>query len=121
MLKDKLLQFGLLEEKCKIEKLGSGLINITWKIDTGDKQYVLQKINHDVFKTPEIIDNNLKNLKHFLNKFHPNYLFVAPLSTSDGKTLIKSEDGYYRLSEYIKDSVTLNYVNTAEEAFEAAK
>jgi Ser/Thr protein kinase RdoA (MazF antagonist) len=121
MLKDKLLQFGLLEEKCKIEKLGSGLINFTWKIDTGDKQYVLQKINHEVFKTPEIIDNNLKNLKHFLNKFHPNYLFVAPLSTSDGKTLIKSEDGYYRLSEYIKDSVTLNYVNTAEEAFEAAK
>lgn len=121
MLENILSQFGLKEEQCKIEKLGTGLINYTWKINCGDKNYILQKINHQVFKTPEIIDNNTAQLKHFLNKFYPDYLFVPPVNTAEGISLIKTSEGFYRLFNYVDGSVTINFVNTEKEAFEAAK
>ena len=49
MLADILNQFGLVEEKCDIKSFGSGLINHTWLINTGEKKYILQRINHHVF------------------------------------------------------------------------
>lgn len=121
MLENILSQFGLIEEKCKIEKLGTGLINHTWKINCGDQSYILQKINHQVFKTPEIIDNNTAQLKHFLNKFYPDYLFVPPVNTLEGISLIKTSEGFFRLFDYVEKSVTINFVNSEKEAYEAAK
>lgn len=121
MLKDLLLQFGLIEDKCEITKFGTGLINHTWVIDAGDKKYILQRINHHVFKQPEIIDQNTANLRLFLNKFYPDYLFVAALPNLEGKSLIETEDGYFRLFHFVDGSVTINTVENEEQAFEAAK
>ena len=116
-----LKQFGLDIEHAQVQQLTSGLINKTWKISISDRSYILQKINDHVFKNPNVIDQNLNHLKTYLNLHHPDYLFVAPLPTTDGQTLINSEDGYYRLFDFVKDSNTLKFVNTAEEAFEAAR
>lgn len=121
MLADILNQFGLVEEKCDIKSFGSGLINHTWLINTGEKKYILQRINHHIFTQPEIIDNNINNIKLFLNKFYPNYLFIASIPALDGKTLIKQNGEYYRLSEFVEGSVTLTMVDTEEQAYEAAK
>jgi len=121
MLENILSQFGLIEEKCKIIKLGTGLINHTWIIDCGDKSYILQKINHLVFKNPEVIDSNTAQLKHFLNKFYPDYLFVPPVNTLEGISLIETPDGFFRLFDYVEQSVTINFVNSEKEAYEAAK
>lgn len=121
ILKNILSQFGLVEEKCKIEKLGTGLINHTWKINCGDKHYILQKINHQVFKTPAMIDNNIAQIKHFLNKFYPDYLFVSPINTLTGISLIETTEGFFRLFNYVEESVTINFVSSEKQAYEAAK
>jgi Ser/Thr protein kinase RdoA (MazF antagonist) len=114
-------QFGLNDGEYTVQKLDSGLINKTWKVSTGDKSYILQRINAHVFKKPEDIDGNLSRLKHYLMQQFPDYLFVAPVAAPDGRTLISSGEGYFRLFDFVDGSRTLSYVKTSEEACEAAR
>lgn len=104
-----------------IEPLGNGLINSTWLIHSDYKKFVLQKINTTVFTTPENIAFNIDLLSTFLQKYHPTYLFIAPLKTTTGKTMVKEEDEYYRLFNIVPNSHTIDVVTTPQQAFEAAK
>ena len=65
----------------------SGLINPTWKIAAGGNDFILQKINTAVFKTPDDIAFNLDQIDRFLKEYQPDYLFVAPIKTVNGKLL----------------------------------
>ena len=114
--------FGLEPEHCQVEQFGSGLINNTLKISNKNENYILQKINVNVFKSPENIAENLKLIDNYLKKSHKNYLFAAPLPTINGEYLVKTPNGdNYRLLPFIKGSHTINSVETEKEAFEAAK
>ncbi len=104
-----------------IEPLGNGLINSTWLIHSNHKKFVLQKINTAVFTTPENIAFNIDLLSTFLQKNHPTYLFIAPLKTTTGKTMVKNNDEYYRLFAFVPNSHTIDVVATPQQAFEAAK
>lgn len=84
--------------------------------------YILQKINHKVFKRPEDIDHNLRIIGAYLAKHHPDYLFAGPYQPAEGNTLFKSEDGdYYRMFPFISGSRSLDVVSRPEQAFEASR
>lgn len=113
--------YGISQQSSSVKPFGDGLINHTWKISTSAGNYILQKVNSEVFKTPEQIDENLNLLKQFLRKSHPDYLFVAPLRTLSGLSLIHNAEGYFRLFPFIEGSCAVNVVTKTEEAYEAAK
>lgn len=116
--------FGLDVANCEIKPLGDGLINTTWivkEISTG-KDFVFQKVNHNVFKQPEAITFNIRLINDYLQARYPDYLFTSPLSTTDGSDMIKSDDGgYYRLFGYIAGSYTHNELKKPVQAYEAAR
>ena len=114
-------QFGLNINDYTVRQFDSGLINKTYKVSNAGKSYILQKINDHVFRKPEDIDKNLLCLKKYLSVHYPDYLFVAPLATPVGVTLIKTDSGYFRLFDYVDGSHTIINVNTPEEACEAAR
>ena len=116
-----LKQYGLNNSEYSVQQFHSGLINKTWKVGTTGKSYILQQVNDHVFKNPEDIDQNLLKLKNYLNSHFPDYLFVAPIASSDGRTIIHTGDGYFRLLPFIEGSQTLDFARTSEEAFEAAR
>ena len=120
MLNQILGQFGINPANCQIEEYGFGLINSTWKIH-GEKDYILQKINTDVFRFPEIIAENLSLLQSYLNNKYPDYLFVAPLPAVNGSTLVIAEEGVFRLFPFIDNSTSINEVTIYKQAYEAAK
>lgn len=101
--------------------LQSGLINSTYKIASGEKSIILQQINHQVFKTPEAINENLSLLNEYLQENAPDYLFTKPLKGLDGKALYCIEGKYFRAFDFIEKSTTVNVVETSSQAFEAAK
>ncbi|MGZ3754012.1 MAG: phosphotransferase enzyme family protein [Mucilaginibacter sp.] len=110
--------------KYDIQKFGDGLINHTWKVVDKNNQpkYIFQKVNVQVFKSPDSIADNIKKLSKYLAKNHPDYLFVAPIATTSGHELLKfSDEEYYRLFPYIAGSFTINTVQTAAQAFEASR
>lgn len=120
MLNQILEQFGLNENNFEIVEFGSGLINKTWKV-CGLKNYILQRINRNVFSEPEAIGENLALLEAYFNEAFPDYLFVAPIQTVAGKSLVKSNDGdFFRLFPFIENSLTINEIKHPKEAFEAA-
>lgn len=121
MPEDLLELFGLSPAEYKTIAFGSGLINHTWKV-CGPKNYILQQINTHIFKQPEAIAQNIDLLESYLTETRPGYLFVAPVKTLSGQSMVKSSAGkYYRLFPFVEGSVTLTEINDPLQAFEAAQ
>ena len=120
MLNQILEQFGINVLNYQIEEYGSGLINSTWKI-SGEKDYILQRINTDVFKQPEAIAENLSQLQSYLNTQYSDYLFVAPLLALNRSSLAINEDGIFRLFPFVGNSTSIDSVTNYKQAYEAAK
>ena len=102
---------------------GNGLINNTWLVEknNSDEQFILQRINELIFIQPEDIAFNHRMVTNHLKKYYPDYSFVAPLKTSEGKDLLKTGEGYFRMFPYVKGSHTIDAVNEPLQAYEAAK
>ena len=115
--------YGLDEKTMNIEPIGSGLINETWRIKGNGKDYILQKINHSIFKAPEAITKNVYLISEYLKKHYPGYLFPVTLPTIDQNELVKLEGngGYYRITHFVKNSHTIDTVQNTKQAFEAAR
>lgn len=121
MIKEVLKAYGLEYTDCKIEPFGNGLINQTWKISDPNKQYILQKVNTNVFHSPKDIADNTLILKKYLDNVAPQYLFIAPITTVDGEGVFNFEDDFFRLFPYVKDSLTVDTVLKPDQAYHAAK
>jgi Ser/Thr protein kinase RdoA (MazF antagonist) len=107
---------------CEIQGFGSGLINRTWLVidrQTGNR-YIFQRVNSAIFKQPEDIAYNIRSIDQYLKTEYPHYLFEAPLVTSDGRDLLKNDDGYFRLFRFVAHSHSIDVVETPQQAFEAA-
>jgi Ser/Thr protein kinase RdoA (MazF antagonist) len=120
---DKILSaFGLNPKQHTTQPFGSGLINYTLKVSGNGKDYILQKINRNIFKSPYNIANNLARLQSYLKETYPDYPFIAPLRSASGDFLVKSEAGeYYRLFPFIEESKTIDFISSPKEAFEASR
>jgi len=114
-------KFGL--ENYTIKLFGNGLINTTWVLENnkGEIDFILQKINQKIFRAPEDINYNIQLIVKYLKKHDPDYLFTNPLQTVDGNGLLKTDEGYFRIFPFIKDSHTIDVVQKPEHAYEAAK
>lgn len=117
-----LAAYGLSPAQAILERIGSGLINHTWKVWLEGQCFILQRINQDVFASPEDIACNTDIVAAYLKEQHPGYHFAAPLSSREGRSLIFREgEGYYRLFPFIDGSHSKDTVGTAEQAYEAAR
>ncbi|MBI1782233.1 MAG: aminoglycoside phosphotransferase family protein [Sphingobacteriales bacterium] len=117
-----LKQYNLNKPSIKVFPFGSGLINHTWLIKDDSNDYILQRINHNIFKQPSAIAANINLVGKYLSAHHPYYLFVKPVATISGEDMVYIEsEGYFRLFPFVKDSYTINVVSTPSQAFEAAQ
>ena len=115
-------RFGLDESEYSVKAFGNGLINHTWKIISAGKEYLLQRINKNVFQHPEDIMDNCRQLADYFKLNHPDYLFVHPLPSTDHRNFVLDEEkNYYRLFPFIKNSHTYNTLTNPAFAFEAAR
>lgn len=121
MFKNILSAFGIDADRSAVVPFGSGLINGTWKVTVSDDAYILQRINTNIFKSPQAIADNLVSLQTYLTQAAPDYIFAAPLPTLSGDYLVIDDNQYYRLLPFIKNSHTVDVVSEPAQAFEAAK
>ncbi|HZH65088.1 MAG TPA: aminoglycoside phosphotransferase family protein, partial [Flavisolibacter sp.] len=77
MMRYVLNAYGI-NDDASVTPYGSGLINHTWKIVTGGREYILQQVNDKVFKVPENIAHNITLIADYLRQQHPDYCFAAP-------------------------------------------
>lgn len=124
MLDTVLQAYGFSRASHNVQPFGTGLINSTWKVEdinTGEA-FILQKINHHVFKKPNDIAENVRLIGDFLQHQNPGYLFVRSITTLNGDDVLYVEgEGYFRAMPFVKNSHTLDVLETPEQAYEAAK
>jgi Ser/Thr protein kinase RdoA (MazF antagonist) len=120
-MKDILFLYGISSPDI-VEPFGSGLINNTWKIKDVSGDYILQKINTNIFKEPLNIAGNIEAIDAYLKKCHPEYLFITPIKTTGNKTMVHSNSkGYFRLFPFVSNSHTNDVAEKPGQAFEAAR
>ncbi len=98
----------------------SGLINETLRVRSGHHMYLLQAVNTQVFRYPELIDENLNRIAEYFWEEDPGYLFTAPVKNLYGESLVEAGGRYYRVFDWIQGSHTIDVVANVQQAAEAA-
>lgn len=118
-LKKIVTQFIGQNEEIDVKPLGAGHINDSYKVKAGEKEYVLQRINHYVFKNvPQLQSNILRVTMHIRQKLMDARVedierrVLTFLPTQDGKLYFQDDNGdYWRMMDFIKDSKSYDEIN----------
>jgi len=106
---------------------GNGHINDTFLIVAEEEtkavhRYILQGINHTIFKKPDEVMENIVAVTDFLRKSATDsrqVLHVIP--TYNENSYYKDQDGnYWRVYDFIEDSICLEKVETKEDFYQCA-
>lgn len=98
-----------------------GHINETYKLVTEGGQYILQRINDQVFKKPAEVMENIERVGAFLvGRGYPKKILRA-VPTIEGASFHQDKRGqYWRLFPFITDTLTINHVDHPDIAYQAA-
>ena len=136
-LKDIVSKFEIAEKVTDVKPMGEGLINDTYKVfvENCDKpRYVLQRINNAIFQDVDMLMDNInkvtehirkkgKETLRFYNTKRGNLYYmeeISPLPTV-GRNDVWGDGGkYWRLMEFVPDSITYQAV-TPEYSYIAGK
>lgn len=115
--------FSLSADDFTIIPFGTGLINHTWKLQskTNNEAYILQQVNHTVFKHPEDITYNIRLIEAYLQQQAPQYLFIAPVPTTGHTDYYVNEGNFFRIFPFLQHSHSVDVVYTPQQAFEASR
>ncbi|UCA61288.1 aminoglycoside phosphotransferase family protein [Chryseobacterium rhizoplanae] len=122
-IKDIVAQF-ISTENYSLSPITDGLINTTYLLEDKDnkEKFILQKINHNVFRQPEIIINNHVMINKLLRSNNYQFQIVEPVPSLTHELLVKDADGEpWRMLNFIENSITFVTVPSLQTAFEAAK
>ena len=113
-------QFPEIKDVESIEPLNSGWINKTYRVKTSSEEtpdYILQRINHLIFNDIEMLQRNIEAATaHIRKKLEANgetdinRKVLRFLPTPEGKTYHFDGESYWRVSEFITGSQTLEAV-----------
>ena len=96
------------------ETIVSGYINTTYKVTTSNTAYILQKINHSIFKNVEELSKNIKRItEHIASKVSQNEenFILKVISTKNHKGFYKDLQGnYWRMFNYLENSISFEIV-----------
>lgn len=123
--------FNIKGTPVEIRPLGNGLINDTFMVTTSDDSpydYVLQRINHAIFKDVELLQHNIEAVTtHIRRKLEAvgqediDRRVLQFVETQDGKTYYRTPEGdYWRVSVYIPRTQGFDEVTPAN-AYDAGK
>lgn len=124
--------FRVLSDVVNVAPVTRGHINDTY-ILTADKsglaaKYVLQRINHAVFKDPPAMMTNILRVTEHI---HDKVRQADPALASRQLTLVCTDDGegcyedaggnFWRVYNFIEDAVTYDNIESADLAYESAR
>ncbi len=105
----------------EVTPFGSGLINDTYKVKTaeaGCPDYILQRINHNIFKDVDMLQTNIETVTGHIRKkleeagesdIDRKVLHFIP--SDNGKTYCRDGNEWWRMMVFIPDAHTYETVN----------
>ena len=121
---EKILQnFRLDAPAVSCDKYGCGHINETYLVVTEQQtRYILQKINHHIFKdVPALMGNIAAVTNHLAKQTDDPRRVLTLVPTTEGQSYYQSEDGcYWRVYVFVEDAVCLQLPETPMDFYESA-
>ncbi len=125
-------QFALAGTLTEKSPYGNGHINDTflliYKLPEGEKKrYILQRMNHTIFKNPVQLMENVVNVTEYLRKSilaaggNPDRETLNVVKTKDGSIYYEdSAHNYWRVFLFIENTVCLEMVENAKDFYDSA-
>ncbi|HVV56502.1 MAG TPA: aminoglycoside phosphotransferase family protein [Mucilaginibacter sp.] len=118
--------FDIPAEITSASPFGSGHINDTYRLTNEDllgDDYLLQRINHHVFRDVPLLMNNLDIVtRHLKEKVASGKNVLTLIGTKAGKPYLQDEDGnYWRVFVFLKDTKSYDLVTSEKQAYEGGK
>jgi Ser/Thr protein kinase RdoA (MazF antagonist) len=106
-----------------IEPLGRGLINDTFRVDTDQGRWVLQRVNGTVFPEPQRIMENLAVLsEHLAGRTGADLRIPTPVPALDGRRWVRGDDGgLWRLMAFVEGARVLPRIENPAQAAEVGR
>lgn len=117
-------QFDIEGEIVSIDSFGSGHINDTFRLITDKRIYLLQRINHEVFKNVTGLTANINKVTAYLRQMtsFEKMEILEFYKTREGQYLFSDDQGnYWRMLNFIENSFSFDRVENSEIAFEGGK
>ena len=119
-------RFQISSTEMSITPTGSGHIHKTYLVRTrsiAEGNYILQKINHQVFPDVELLMRNIRLITRYLSEHHTQGDFSPPpalVNTRQGKDFfVDDSGGFWRMYKYMEGSRTYDLVRDPGMAFQA--
>ena len=115
-------QFALEGKPIVCDRHGCGHINETYKVLTdAPHRYILQKLSGQAFKDVPGLMNNIRLVTEYLRRHSEKDRRVVNLiRTVNGESCLHVGEDYWRVYDYVEDSVVLQTPRNAQDFYESA-
>jgi len=118
-------KFKIEGHPCHIEEFGSGHINDTYKVLTDSAEgadYLLQRINHHVFKDVDVLMQNIETVTRHLKTKSADRPVLTIVRTHSHSLYHRDEEGnYWRMMILINGTKSYDIVETESQAREGGR
>lgn len=125
IMKEIACRFSIDGEINKIYPFGSGHINDTYKVETSSNNYLLQRINHQVFQDVPGLTKNLIAVTDFLRSkvegSAEKMEILRSIQSQAGEYYLLIDGNYWRVLEFIEDSFSYDRVEDENIAYEGGR
>ena len=130
-LENVFIQFDAQGKYREATQFGNGHINDTYLVSSIDNEgnnykYILQRINHQIFKKPKEVMDNIVGVTSFLKKKvlerggDTTREILTVIFTKDNKSLYIDNAGeYWRMYIYVLDSISFDMIENANEFYQS--
>ena len=114
--------FRLDAKPVSCEPYGCGHINVTYlAVTESGLRYILQKINNNTFRDVAGLMENITAVTEFLRTKTDDPRGVLTLvETHDGASYLHAQDAYWRVYDFVEDSICLQLPETDEDFYQSA-
>ena len=114
--------FRLDAKPVSCEPYGCGHINVTYlAVMESGRRYILQKINNNTFRDVAGLMENITAVTEFLRTKTDDPRSVLTLvKTHDGASYLHAQDAYWRVYDFVEDSICLQLPETDEDFYQSA-
>jgi hypothetical protein len=105
--------FGIEGDISCVRKIENGHINDTYSVTVGGTEYIFQRVNNYVFKEPEIVMKNIKQVSDYIRgSSKKGVCGIIDFHTGkNGLNYTKDDDGgLWRVCKFVCNSVTFDVV-----------
>ncbi|CCY07941.1 aminoglycoside phosphotransferase [Coprobacillus sp. CAG:698] len=104
----------------EIQEINTGHVNDTYLVIMPESEYILQRINTNVFSSPFGMMHNIKEVTYFLRKKviyednNPSRAVLNIVKTKYNQDLAIKKDKYYRMLEFVSNSMSFDIIPSKE-------